>query len=185
MRAGFLFDASVWAAVLAAVVATVASILFLRTRNFFYDALALAVTEIGLALLAAGIVAGAIAGRLAGGLWWTWDPRLTAALVCWLLYAPYLMLRSAIEEPSQRAASAAVVSIFAFCDVPLAVAAVHWWLSRHAAAPAQAQTGGVALAAWWNILPVVLLGSGLSWIRLRREQRRRVADAERRSAQAI
>ena len=61
-----LFDASVWAALVAAVVAAVASILFLRTRNFFYDSLALAATEIGLLLLAGGIVAGVAASRLAG-----------------------------------------------------------------------------------------------------------------------
>jgi len=182
MPAAFLFAATVWAAAIAAVVAVIASILFLRTRNFFYDALALAVTEIGLLLLAAGIVTGAIVGHVAGALWWTWDPRLTSALVCWLLYAPYLMLRAAIEEPSQRAASAAVVSLFAFFDVPLAVAAVHWWLTRHAA---PAQPAGVAQSAWWSILPVVMLGAVLSWVRLRREQRRRAADAERRSAQTV
>jgi heme exporter protein C len=181
MPVGFLFDASVWAAALAAVVALVASIRFLRTRNFFYDALALAVTETGLVLLAAGIVAGEFAGHLVGGLWWTWDARLTAALVCWLIYAPCLMLRAAIEEPTQRASSAAVVSIFAFCDVPLAVAAVHWWLARHAAPG----TGSVSPASWWSVLPAVLLGAIFARVRLRREQRRRAADAERRSAQTV
>ena len=183
MPAAFLFDASVWAAALAATVAVVASILFLRTRNSFCDALALAVTEAGLLLLAAGIVAGAIAGHVTSGLWWTWNARLTAGLVCWLLYSPYLMLRSAIEEPTQRASAAAVVSIFAFVDAPLAVVAVDWWLARHAAAPGQ--TGGLLPASWWNILPLVLLGAALAWVRLRHEQRRRAADAERRTAQEI
>ena len=92
------------------------------------------------------------------------------------------MLRAAIEEPSQRAASAAVVSIFAFCDVPLAIAAVHWWLARH---PAPAQPIAIAHTPWWNILPIVLLGAALAWVRLRREQRRRAADAQRRSAQTV
>lgn len=172
-----LFDASVWAALIAAVVAAIASILFLRTRDFFYDALALAATEIGLLLLAAGIVSGSLASRLAVGLWWTWDARLTAALVCWLLYAPYLMLRNAIEEPSRRAASAAVVSIFAIVDAPAIAVAVHWWLERHApAAP---------IAVGWMILPMALLGTALARIRLRQEQRRRAQDAERRTAQEI
>lgn len=178
----FLFDATAWAAGIAAITAVAASILFLRTRNFFYDALALAVTEIGLLLLGAGIVAGAIAGHGAAGLWWTWDARLTAGLVCWLLYAPYLMLRSAIEEPTRRASAGAVVSIFAFFDIPIAVVTVQWWLAHHAATPGP---HGLAQASWWNILPVVLLGAALSWIRLRREQRQRAADAERRTAQTI
>jgi heme exporter protein C len=175
-----LFDASVWSALLAALVAAVASILFLRTRDFFYDSLALAVTEIGLGILAAGIVAGAIAGHMAAGLWWTWNSRLTAGLVCWLLYVSYLMLRDAIEEPSRRAASAAIVSILAFCDMPLAVVAIHWWLSRHVTA-----ASGLAAAAWWNVLPLVLVGAVLAWIRLGREQGRRAQDAARRTAQEI
>jgi len=172
-----LFDASVWTALAAAVVAAVASILFLRTRNFLYDSLALAATEIGLVLLAAGIVAGTVAIRLAGGLWWTWNAHLTAALVCWLLYAPYMMLRNAIEEPSRRAASAAAVSIFAIFDVPVIAIAVKWWLARH--------TTVAPITAGWMILPVVLIGAALAWIRLRQEQSRRAQDAERRTAQEI
>jgi hypothetical protein len=43
----------------------------------------------------------------------------------------------------------------------------------------------MAAAAWWYILPIVLLGAALSWIRLRQEQRRRAQDAKRRTAQEI
>jgi len=172
-----LFDSSLWTALAAAAVAAIASILFLRSRHFLYDSLALAATEIGLALLAAGIVAGAIAGRLAGGFWWTWDPRLTSALVGFLLYAPYLMLRRAIEEPTRRAASAAVVSIFALFDIPLIAVAVNWWLKR--------RTISLPLSIGWTIFPVALLAAALAWIRLRHEQQRRARDAERRTAQEI
>jgi heme exporter protein C len=172
-----LFDSSVWTALAAAGVAAIASILFLRSRNFLYDSLALATTEIGLVLLAAGIVAGAIAGRLAGGFWWTWDSRLTTALVGVLLYAPYLMLRRAIEEPTRRAASAAVVSIFALFDIPLIALAVNWWLAR--------RTVAAPFSAGWMILPVAIIGAALAWMRLRQEQQRRAQDAERRTAQEI
>src|ERR1700746_3530696 len=75
------------AAMLASAVALVASILFLITRNFKYDAIAVAVTEVGLAMLAGNLVTGSIWGRQAWGIWWAWDARLTSALVCWLLYA--------------------------------------------------------------------------------------------------
>ena len=172
-----LFDASVWTSLTAAIAAAIASILFLRSRNFLYDSLALAVTEIGLILLAAGIVAGAVAGRLAGGQWWSWDARLTTALVGFLIYAPYLMLRRAIEEPTRRAASAAVVSIFAIFDLPLMALGVNWWLA-HRAAPAP-------VGVEWTILPMAALGAVLSWVRLRKEQDRRARDAERRTAQEI
>ena len=96
-----------------------ASVLFLVTRNFKFDAVAVASTEVGLAFLAANLVTGSIWGRVIWGIWWTWDARLTSALVCWLLYAGYLMLRKAIEEPTQRATFAAVFNIFAFIDVPI------------------------------------------------------------------
>jgi heme exporter protein C len=172
-----LFDASVWTGLAAAMASAVASIVFLRTRNFLYDSLALAATEIGLVLLAAGIVGGAIAGRIAGGLWWTWDARLTTALVGFLLYAPYLMLRRAIEEPTRRASSAAVASIFAIFNLPLIALAVNWWLARRSAA--------TPFNAGWMILPVAVLGTVLAWIRLRQEQRRRAQDTERRIAQEI
>ena len=68
------------------------------------------------------------------GIWWTWDARLTSALVCWLLYAGYLMLRRAIEEPTQRATFAAVFSIFAFIDVPIVIFSIKWWRTQHPAA---------------------------------------------------
>jgi heme exporter protein C len=174
---GSLFDASVWTALVAAAVAAVASILFLRTRDFLYDSLALSATETALVLVAAGIVCGAAAGHSAAGFWWTWDARVTTALVGFLLYAPYLMLRKAIEEPTRRAASAAVVSILAIFDLPVIALAVNWWLARRiAAAP---------IRLGWMIVPLALLGAALTWIRLRHDQVRRAKDAERRTAQEI
>jgi heme exporter protein C len=114
-------------AALAAAAALTSSIAYLRTRNLRFDSLARAATETLLAFLAAGIVSGCFVIHAAAGKWWTWDARLTAALICWLLYAIYLMLRRAVDEPSQRAAFAAVWSVFAFLDVPLVVATVAWW----------------------------------------------------------
>src|SRR5262252_4287328 len=100
-------------------VACAASILFLVKKNFQYDAIAVSVTEVGLAFLAGNLLTGSIWARIIWGVWWAWDVRLTSALVCWLLYAGYLMLRNAIEEPTQRATFAAAFSIFAFIDWPI------------------------------------------------------------------
>src|SRR5437588_1085521 len=118
-------------AMLGSAVGLLASAGFLITKNFKLDALAVAVTEVGLAFLAANLVTGSIWGRIIWGIWWTWDARLTSALVCWLLYAGYLMLRHAIEEPTQRATVAAVFNIFAFVDVPIVIFSIKWFRTQH------------------------------------------------------
>ena len=70
--------------------------MFLWKKNFQYDALAVAVTEVGLAFLAVNLVTGSIWAHVIWGVWWAWDPRLTSALICWILYAGYLILRQAL-----------------------------------------------------------------------------------------
>jgi len=172
----------------AAAVALVASVLFLITRNFKYDALAVAVTEVGLAYLAANLITGSIWGRVAWGIWWTWDARLTSALVCWLLYAGYLMLRRAIEEPTQRATFAAVFSIFAFIDVPIVIFSIKWWRTQH---PQPVFWGGGSfprdwtIVMMWNLLALLLLGTVMTMVRLRQEEAQREIDSLRRMAHAL
>src|ERR1019366_6798405 len=171
-----------------AMVAFVASILFLVTKKFQFDALAVAVTEVGLAFLAGNLITGSIWGRVAWGIWWAWDARLTSALVCWLLYAGYLMLRSAIEEPTQRATFAAVFSIFAFLDVPIVIFSIKWWRTQH---PQPVFWGGgsidpaMYLTAVLNLVALILLAVVLSLIRLRQEEVQREIDSLRRYAHAI
>ena len=58
-------------AMLGAFVAAFASIMFLVTKNFRYDSVAVSVTEVGLAFLAANLVTGSIWGRIIWGIWWT------------------------------------------------------------------------------------------------------------------
>jgi len=175
-------------AMTAAAVALVASVLFLITRNFRYDALAVAVTEVGLAFLAANLVTGSIWGHVIWGEWWAWDARLTSALVCWILYAAYLMLRRAVEEPTQRATFAAVWSIFSFIDVPIVIFSIKWWRTQH---PQPVFWGGGSfprdwLVIWlWNILAMMLLGAVMTVVRLRQENDQRELDSLRRTAHAM
>ena len=172
-----------------AVVAFVASVLFLITKKFQFDALAVAVTEVGLAFLAGNLITGSIWGRVAWGMWWAWDARLTSALVCWLLYAGYLMLRNAIEEPTQRATFAAVFSIFAFIDVPIVIFSIKWWRTQHPA-PVFWGGGGGMPPDWsavfgWQMLAIMLVGVVFTAVRLRQEQIQREIDSLRRMAHAL
>lgn len=176
------------AAFVGALVALGASIGWLTTRRMRFDSLAVAVTEVSLAFLAANLITGSIWGRIIWGIWWTWDARLTSALVCWLLYAGYLMLRRAIEEPTQRATIAAVYSIFAFVDVPIVIFSIKWWRTQH---PQPVFWGGGSFPAEWyvtallNLLAMVLLGAVLTAVRLRQEETQREIDAMRRYAHAM
>lgn len=175
-------------AMLACGVALIASVLFLVTKNFLYDALAVSVTEVGLAFLAANLITGSIWGRNQWGIWWAWDARLTSALVCWILYASYLMLRHAIDEPTQRATFSAVFSIFCFIDVPIVIFSIKWWRTQH---PQPVFWGGGSIpSGWyaialWQLLAMVLLGTVLTIIRLRDEESQREIESMRRMAHAF
>src|SRR6202050_383399 len=114
-------------AMLCSAVACVASIMFLITRNFKHDAIAVSATEVGLAFLAANLVTGSIWGRIIWGIWWTWDARITSYFVCWLLYVGYFMLRRAIDDPTTRARLGAVLSIFAAIDIVIVWKSIEWW----------------------------------------------------------
>jgi heme exporter protein C len=175
-------------AMTAAAVALVASVLFLVTRDFRFDAVAVSVTEVGLAFLAANLITGSIWGRIIWGEWWAWDARLTSALVCWILYASYLMLRRAVEEPSQRATFAAVWSIFSFIDVPIVIFSIKWWRTQH---PQPVFWGGGSFPPdWlaiflWNMLAMMLFAIVLTVVRVRQEDAQRELDSLRRTVHAM
>jgi heme exporter protein C len=177
------------AAMTGSAVALVASVLFLVTKNFKYDALAVATTEVGLAFLAVNLVTGSIWAHVIWGVWWAWDPRLTSALICWILYAGYMILRQALEEPTQRATFGAVYSIFAFTDVPIVYFSIRWWRTIHPQ-PVFFSKGGYFPPDWSralgiNMLAIFLLYAVLTMIRLRQEQTQREIDYLRRTVHAI
>ena len=184
------FHVPAWVAAGSAVAtALVTSVLFLVTKNFKYDATAVAATEVGVAFLSVGLVTGSLWARPIWGIWWTWDERLTTTLVLWLLYSGYLMLRKAIEEPTQRATYAAVLSIFAFIGVPIDYFSIRWWRTQHPAPVFFSSTGsfphdwGVIMG--WNILAFLMLALVLVAVRLEQEQTQRELDYLRRLAHAL
>lgn len=176
-------------AMIGSAVALVASVLFLVTKKFRYDALAVAVTEVGLAFLAVNLVTGSIWARVIWGVWWAWDARLTSALICWVLYAGYLILRQALEEPTQRATFAAVYSIFAFTDVPIVYFSIRWWRTLHPQPVFFSKSGSFppdwGRAFLINMLAIFLIYAALTMIRLRQEETQREIDYLRRTVHAI
>jgi heme exporter protein C len=120
-----------WTAFLAVGASAIASVGYLVTRRLRWDAIALASTEVAVVFLLTGLTLGSIWGRIIWGIWWTWDARLTSSLICVLLYAGYLALRTSIDEPHRRALIASVFSLFAFSDVPIVWFSIRWWRTQH------------------------------------------------------
>ncbi len=172
--------------------ALVTSVLYLVKKDQKYDAIAVSATETGLAFAAVNLITGMIWGRIIWGIWWAWDPRLTWALICWLVYFGYLMLRSAIDDPTERAKNSAVLSIFASASVAVTWKAIEWWRTQHPGPVLSIRTGGVQMIdpameqmLYMNTLALLLLGAIFVLVRLRQEEAQREIDALRRYAHAM
>jgi heme exporter protein C len=102
------------------------SILYLIKRVDKYDTTALVSTEIGIVFGVVVFTTGPIWARFAWNTWWNWEPRLTSALILWLTYIGYLILRSALAEEKKRVYSA-VLGIIGFLNVPIVYFSVELW----------------------------------------------------------
>ena len=65
----------------------------------------------GFLMLTVGIVSGAVWANEAWGSYWSWDPKETWALICWLVYAAYLHTRLSRGWQGRRPALVAVVGL--------------------------------------------------------------------------
>ncbi len=118
-------------AFIAFAVTFVASIAFLKSRNYSYDVLAESSTHFGFAMITAALLSGSVWAKVAWGSYWNWDPRETFVLILWFAYAAYLALRAAIEDYSEKARYSAIYSIFAFVTVPLSYLSSKIFFSLH------------------------------------------------------
>jgi len=147
-----------WVAYLAFFVVFVSSILYLRTREPKWDAFASSSAEIGVIFCGLVLITGPIWAKDAWGIWWAWDPQLTTALILWLSYVAYLMVRSAVPEPERKARLAAVFGIVAFIGVPLSHVSVRIWATLHPAVVRGGQIDGYPVyVLLFNILAFTLL----------------------------
>lgn len=68
----------------------------------------------GLLFCILGLITGSIWARFTWGAWWTNDPQLNGALVVFLMYAAYFILRNAMNDEEKKARLSAIFNIFAF-----------------------------------------------------------------------
>jgi len=169
-------------------VALVLSILYLSSGNFRYDSLAASVVEVSVVFSVLNIVTGSIWARIIWGIWWTWDYRLTSALVCVLIFSGYLMLRRAIDEPTQRARLSAALSIFGCIDVVIVWKSIEWFRTQHPGPVLSIRTGGGNIdpamehMLYLNFLAILMIATALVLVRTRQEGVAREIDSLRRLA---
>jgi heme exporter protein C len=166
----------------------IAGLAYLRTKNLNHDAFAVSVIEVGLAFGAVNLITGMIWARIIWGIWWTWDWRLTSMLICWLLYAGYLVLRRAIEEPTERAKMSAVMSILNFSVVPFVFFSIKWFRTQHPQPVLYGEgrmDSGYRAMLYGNWLPILIVAAILISIRYVQEKQQREIDALRREAHMI
>jgi cytochrome c-type biogenesis protein CcsB len=93
------------------------------------DSLSYRTITVGFLLLSVGLVSGAVWANEAWGSWWSWDPKETWALICWLVYAAYLHTRLIRgwqgRKPALVAAAGLVVIVVCYIGVNLLGIGLH------------------------------------------------------------
>ena len=158
-----------WVAFLAFFIVFIGSIMYLWKRDMKWDRWAHTSAEVGVIFTTLVLITGSIWAKPIWGIWWTWDARLTASLVLWLIYIAYLLLRSYANEQAQGARIAAVLGIIGFIDVPIVALAINIWRTQHP--PALIFEGGlgtpglitllVSIAAF-TLLYILLVSCGIT-----------------------
>jgi heme exporter protein C len=167
----------------------VCSVVYLIKKDLWWDALAASITEVALVFALTNLITGSIWGRQQWGVWWAWDARLTGMLICCLVFAGYLMLRRAVEEPNARARLSAVVSVFGTVNAWFVYKAIDWFPRlQHPGPVLSFRTGGGRMdpvlehPLYWNALALLCLAIVLVMVRMRQEEASREIDSLRRMA---
>ena len=171
-------------------VAMTMSVWYLSSKDLRFDALAASVVEVAVIFATVNIVTGSIWARLIWGVWWAWDYRLTSQLVCILIFAGYVMMRRAIDEPTQRARLSAALCIFGCVDAVIVYKSIEWFRNNHPGPVLSFRTGGGSIdpsmehTMFLNLVPMLLMAIALVLVRTRQEATSREIDSLRRLVHA-
>ena len=90
------------------------------------DVLIYRIVAVGLPLLTLGIITGAMWAHESWGHYWQWDPKETAALFSWIIYAIYMHLHT---RNAWRGVRTAWVSAIGFLSIMFCYFGVNIWIS--------------------------------------------------------
>ncbi|MBI1900713.1 MAG: cytochrome c biogenesis protein CcsA [Planctomycetia bacterium] len=173
-----------WLALLGFLAMAAGGACYLARRDLRFDHAAQAAGEVGWLGCTLTLVTGSLWAHEAWGAWWEWEPRLTSALVLWVISSGILLVRSTIDDPHRKARVAAVLAILGALDVPLVVLATRWFRGMHPVAPELDPSMRAAL--WISFLGLAAL---FAWLgECRRNQLRlgqHVAELARRSSALV
>ena len=161
---------SAWVAFLAFIVVGGCSVLYLILRDARIDRLAASSAEVGTVFTTGVLITGPIWGKPIWNAWWTWDARLTSTLFLWFIFFGYLVLRTAVREPGQRARFSAVLGILGALLVPFIHMSVKLFRTLHPQPVVMNPEGptlpGAMLASLlFSVLAFTVLYAGLTWQR--------------------
>ena len=151
-----------WLALVGMVVAAATGMVYLVRRDMAWDQWSQSAAELGWLCATLTLVTGSIWASKAWNTWWTWDPRLTTALILWAIYCGILLVRASLEEPEHRARISAVLAIVGLADVPMIVMATRWFRGIHPVSPelqvpmrVVLATSALAFATFFGVLFVL------------------------------
>jgi len=93
------------------------------------DILTYRIVAVGLPLLTLGVITGAWWAKEAWGAYWQWDPKETAALTSWIIYAAYMHLHTRSAWRGSRTAWVSVIGfvsiVFCYLGVNIFISGLH------------------------------------------------------------
>src|SRR5262245_66207344 len=107
-----------WVSMVAFFVSGIEGARYLWKRNPVNDLRSAAAARLGLVFCALATVTGMLFAKAMWGEYWNWDPRQVTIFFLLLIYAAYLTLRAAIDDPERRAPVAAVYATLAMVPPP-------------------------------------------------------------------
>lgn len=147
------------------------SVAYLMKPSDKADAWARAGAEVSVVFGLCVLVTGPLWAAKAWGFYWTWDPRLTTAMLSFLIYVAYLVLRAfAGDGPGERKFAAAL-GILGAANLPIIHFSVQKWGGQHPTV-VTSQGGGLQhpdmkLAFWLGMIGFTFLSLTLLWARVR------------------
>jgi len=153
----------------------IASAIYLAKGSREADHYAVTGAELAVVFGLIGLITGPLWARKAWGVWWEWDVKLTLALVVWLTFVAYLLLRRYGGPGSEKLAAG--VGIFGAANIPFVYYSVNWWRTMHPKTTVvPSLRPGMRGTFWFCVLAFMLLMVLISTVRVRLERNRALLD---------